>query len=310
LFVTGRIKDVIIIRGTNRHPQELERTAEEADPMLQRGASAAFSVELDGEERLVVVQELDPRFRRTLAERASDEPTRDGELALAPTNADIEGSLRGVVEAVRRTVSEEHGLELHALVLLRAGTIPKTSSGKIQRHACRRDFEAGVLPAEATWTASASPAKERPRPAVRAPEPATSGKSVDEVRVWLAARIAADVGLEPSQVDGRLSFSSYGLDSAKTVALAGDIEAWLGRVVSPTLMFEFSTIDAMPSTARVPRSSQAPRWRSSGSPTSCGRAASGAACYPSGMRSTAASSSRPSRVCDGRSSHSRPCLVA
>lgn len=246
LFVTGRIKDVIIIRGTNRHPQELERTAEEADPVLQRGAGAAFSVELDGEERLVIVQEFDPRFRRTLAERANDDDAaRDGELALATANAGIAGTLRGVVEAVRRAVSEEHGLELHALVLLRAGTIPKTSSGKIQRHACRRDFEAGALHAEATWTASASPVKEKPRPTAPAPEPATPGKSVDEVRAWLAARIAADVGLEPAQVEGRLSFSSYGLDSAKTVALAGDLEAWLGRVVSPTLMFEFPTIDAM-----------------------------------------------------------------
>src|SRR5215210_3204321 len=113
LFVTGRLKDLIILRGRNHYPQDLELTAEESHPALRQGSGAAFSVEAAGEERLVVVQELERR--------------QEGEAAEA-------------AEAVRRAVAETHEVQVHEVVLVRAGTIPKTSSGKIQRHACRAGY--------------------------------------------------------------------------------------------------------------------------------------------------------------------------
>ena len=113
LFVTGRIKDMIIVRGVNRYPQDIEMTVERADRRIRNGASAAFAVDIAGREHLVVVCEVE----------------RDGS-----DNWD------DVIEAIRRNVTTEHELPPDGVILVRSGSIPKTSSGKIQRHACRQGF--------------------------------------------------------------------------------------------------------------------------------------------------------------------------
>ena len=123
LFVTGRLKDLIIIDGRNHYPHDIERTVEAADSALQPGACAAFSVDSDGAERLVIAAEVQ---RRGLE--------RHGET-----------SAHSTVRAIRRAVAETHGLEVHAVRLLRPGSIPKTSSGKLRRLACRDEFLAGTL---------------------------------------------------------------------------------------------------------------------------------------------------------------------
>lgn len=120
LFVTGRLKDVIIIRGRNHYPQDIELTVEQSHPALKSGAGAAFSIEVDSQEQLVIVQEVERTYLR---------------------NLDVDS----VVEAIQTSVSQWHELQVHAVLLLKTGTIPKTSSGKIQRHACRAGFLAGTL---------------------------------------------------------------------------------------------------------------------------------------------------------------------
>jgi acyl-CoA synthetase (AMP-forming)/AMP-acid ligase II len=124
LFVTGRLKDLIIIRGRNLYPQDIELTVERSHPALRPGCGAAFSIELGDEERLVVVQELE--------RNATDTPP--------PVE-----SVEAIGDAVRRAVAEEHEAQVQQVVLLRAGSIPKTSSGKIQRRACRAALLAGKL---------------------------------------------------------------------------------------------------------------------------------------------------------------------
>src|SRR6185503_11791907 len=103
LFVTGRWKDLIIIRGVNHYPQDIELTVEQSHPALRPAGGAAFSVEVRGEEQLVVVQEVDHRKR-----------------------ADLDT----VIGLIRQAVTEQQQLQTHAVVLVKAGTIPKTSSGK------------------------------------------------------------------------------------------------------------------------------------------------------------------------------------
>ncbi len=120
LFVTGRLKDVIIIRGRNHYPQDIELTVEQSHQALKSGAGAVFGVEIDGQEQLVIVQEVERTYLR---------------------NLDVDR----VVEAIQTAVSQFHELQVHAVLLLKTGTIPKTSSGKIQRHACRAGFLAGTL---------------------------------------------------------------------------------------------------------------------------------------------------------------------
>jgi acyl-CoA synthetase (AMP-forming)/AMP-acid ligase II len=128
LFITGRIKDLIIIDGGNHYPQDLELTAEQSHPAIRSGCCAAFPVDVDGEERLVIMVEIDRHYK--------PEPNQGGgQPALTA----------GIVNCIRRAVNEEHGLKTHAVVLLKNGSIPKTSSGKLQRYACRAAYLTGTL---------------------------------------------------------------------------------------------------------------------------------------------------------------------
>lgn len=120
LFITGRLKDVIIIRGQNHYPQDIEALVEQSHPALRLGCGAAFTVEVNGEERLVVVQEVERTWLRKL---------------------DVEM----VARAIRKAVVQQHELHVYAIALIKTGSIPKTSSGKIQRSACRAKFLEGTL---------------------------------------------------------------------------------------------------------------------------------------------------------------------
>jgi acyl-CoA synthetase (AMP-forming)/AMP-acid ligase II len=124
LFVTGRLKDLIIIDGYNHYPQDIELTVEHSYPALRPGCCAAFSVDVAGQERLVIAAEVE---RSYLPRRVQSLDTKE------------------VVQAIRRAVAEYHELSVYAVSLLKPGTIPKTSSGKIQRHVCRTNFLAGSL---------------------------------------------------------------------------------------------------------------------------------------------------------------------
>jgi len=147
LFVTGRIKDLIIIRGRNHYPQDIERTIEACHPSLRQGCSASFSVEVGGEERLVVVAEVERRHQPDRSQptpgnaQAMEERMDHFELAPAPLNQ------KDVLDLIRQAVADQFEVMVHDVVLIKATTIPKTSSGKIQRQSCRAAYLAGRLEA-------------------------------------------------------------------------------------------------------------------------------------------------------------------
>ncbi len=124
LFVTGRLKDLIIIRGSNHYPQDLEHTVERSHRALRPACGAAFSIDAEGAERLIIVQEV------------NDRESVPGEDAVA---------------AIRRALTESHEVHPDAIVLIDARSIPRTSSGKIQRYACREAFLAGTLEVVHEW---------------------------------------------------------------------------------------------------------------------------------------------------------------
>ncbi|MGB3402922.1 MAG: fatty acyl-AMP ligase [Microcoleaceae cyanobacterium] len=126
LFITGRIKEMMILWGRNRYPHEIEQTVEQSHPALRPDCSAAFSIELEGEERLVVAAEVERRFFRQLNSTA-------------------------VIEAIREAINTHHTVDVYSVVLLKPASIPKTSSGKIQRRACRQQFLEGSLKTIAQW---------------------------------------------------------------------------------------------------------------------------------------------------------------
>ncbi|MDA7952114.1 MAG: aminotransferase class I/II-fold pyridoxal phosphate-dependent enzyme [Pirellulaceae bacterium] len=126
IYVTGRLKDMIIVRGVNRYPQDIELTVEKSDSRLATSGTAAFSIDHEGRERLVIVSET-----------------------VRSTNKKWDS----ILEGIRGDVAQQHELPPDAIVLVRPGSIPKTSSGKIQRHACRQDFLEGNLKITSQWLA-------------------------------------------------------------------------------------------------------------------------------------------------------------
>ncbi|HNY64678.1 MAG TPA: fatty acyl-AMP ligase [Deltaproteobacteria bacterium] len=122
LFITGRLKDILILRGRNVYPQDIERTAEESHPGLRKGCNAAFAVDVHSENGVVLLQELTSDYE-ALDEEAADE----------------------ISSSIRTAVAVNHGVQLHDLVLLKSNSLLKTTSGKIQRKLCRREYLAGRL---------------------------------------------------------------------------------------------------------------------------------------------------------------------
>jgi len=205
LFVTGRLKDLIIIRGRNHYPQDIELTVERSHPALQVGSGAAFSVDAsEGRgERLVVVQELARQAR----------------------NADV----GEVARAVRQAVAEQHELQVSAVVLLKPGHIPRTSSGKIQRHACRAGFLAETLEVvgrslidEAVEeTETSSPGTHLTRAGLLALEPEERRPLLEN---YLRPRVAHVVHLAPSSLNPEQPLIALGLDSLMSVELKSSLE--------------------------------------------------------------------------------------
>ncbi|NGZ59808.1 MAG: non-ribosomal peptide synthetase, partial [Nitrospira sp. LK265] len=113
LFVVGRLKDLIIIRGRNHYPHDIEITVQESHQSLKSGGGAAFSIPINDEEQLIVVQEV-----------------------VGASTVDLDS----VASGISRAVTEYHEIQVHAVVLIKPGTLPKTSSGKVQRHLCRARF--------------------------------------------------------------------------------------------------------------------------------------------------------------------------
>ena len=159
LYVSSRLKDLIIIRGLNHSPQDIERTVQQAHPSLRPDNCAAFSIQVDGEERLCVVQEVE---RAEYSDALLDE----------------------IFAAICDAVAEMHGISVYGGALIRRASIPKTTSGKIQRHACRDGYVSGSIKSWKRW-----PAMEN------------SGTRTDALLVWL--RDYAEQRIDSRLIDER-----------------------------------------------------------------------------------------------------------
>ncbi|MEB3123441.1 MAG: fatty acyl-AMP ligase [Snowella sp.] len=126
LFITGRIKDVIIIWGRNHYPQDIEYSVQESHQALRLDCGAAFTIEIDNQDKLVIVQEV--------------ERTYLGKL-----------NVNEVFSTIREAVALHHALQVYAIALIKPASILKTSSGKIQRHACRHAFLTETLAIVGQW---------------------------------------------------------------------------------------------------------------------------------------------------------------
>lgn len=220
LFVTGRLKDLIIIRGVNRYPQDIEMTVEKASSRIQQSAVGAFAVDLAGRERLIIVAEVE----RTRRDDWTD-----------------------VIDAIRSEVTAEHELPPDAIVLVRFGSIPKTSSGKIQRHACREEFMAGTLQIIAEWKgwgqagAAAAPAPESAA-AASAPESAEGAHRVEVAQVVMEhVRVIAKERAKHLSLDSNI-VTDLGLDSLERLQIANSLEETFGGRFPEEVLVEMETV--------------------------------------------------------------------
>ena len=207
LVVTGRHKDLVILRGRNLYPQDLERAVEESHPAFRPGCGAAYAAEGDeGTERLVVIQEV----------RSTD-------------GADLDVPAIGAAAAAE--LSDRHDAALDTLVLIPPRALPKTSSGKVARRIARRSLDDGTLPVLATWRRAAPLAADPALPA--------------DLRDRVAAVVGARLGIAPADLDPDEEFSRYGVDSATAVELSGELQRLLGRPLPATLLYDRPTLAAL-----------------------------------------------------------------
>ncbi|WP_282792783.1 non-ribosomal peptide synthetase [Streptomyces sp. CC224B] len=219
LFVTGRLKDLIIIRGRNYYPQDLERSVEECHPAVRAGCGAAFAVPGPDAEQLVIVCELTPE-----AAAHFDGPA--------------------IAQAIRRTVTERHALRVDGVALLPTGAIPKTSSGKIRRRESRARYLAetlgelyrDVLTPRETWQGHGTRARET-----------LMALPVDQRKAWLTAYVRdAVLGPQdelPAEHAPSTSLTDVGIDSLAAAELAHHVSGDLGVPVSLTEFLENATAE-------------------------------------------------------------------
>jgi amino acid adenylation domain-containing protein/non-ribosomal peptide synthase protein (TIGR01720 family) len=196
LFINGRVKDLIIIRGRNLYPHDLELAVEQCHEALRAGGGAAFSLEIGSEERLVVVQELEPR--------------RHADPAV-------------LVGLIRQTLAEEFEVQPYAILLVKAGSVPKTSSGKVQRGASRSMFETDSFAALAEWRAPLDFGTDDSQQTGTA-EPSNG----EAIASWIRGQLAAMLSIEADGIDVNSSITRYGADSLLAVELTHSIETRFG----------------------------------------------------------------------------------
>ncbi len=212
LYVTGRRKDLVILRGKNHYPQDLELTAERAHVAVRPGCVVAFAVdEADGEEQLALALEVQ---------------NRGG----APCD------FEAVVTTVREAVAAEHGVTPATIVLLEPRALAKTSSGKLRRGECKRLLVEQALGALHTWRAPVPAAIARlDAGALRALALDARAEALEQ---YLAARAADALGLLTTQIDRTLPLRDFGLDSLTAVSFQGDLERELGVSLSLSALLQ------------------------------------------------------------------------
>ncbi|HYL98136.1 MAG TPA: AMP-binding protein, partial [Blastocatellia bacterium] len=229
LFIAGRLKDLIIIRGVNHHPQDIELTVEKSDPSLRPGCVAAFSVDDAGEERLAVVSEVD----------AAVDLRAEGKGAIAA--------------AVRQAVAHEHEIAVCEIVLIKAGTLPKTSSGKIQRAACKAALLQHQLKVVAQW---------------RQPEARHIGDAEMDLDAGVEDLLSAllrSLGIDAIGLKGNEPLTGQGLDSLLAIELAARIERETGARLSASNLLQGAGTSEIVRRIKEARRGSAPETKTDGS---------------------------------------------
>lgn len=211
LYVAGRLKDLIIIRGRNIYPHDVEATVEEALPEVRSGRCCAFSIDGDEGEALVIIGEVDRVHRNGL----------DTAQAFA---------------RLREAISLNHEAEIYDAVFVRTGTFPLTSSGKVQRRRARQEYLEGKLHIVASLRASGPQL---------VPVMVEREQRAAELRAWLAKYLAAKLRRIPDDLPVSQSFERMGLDSLSQVEMITELEEFTGHTLDSAILFDHPSIEQL-----------------------------------------------------------------
>ncbi len=210
LYITGRIRDLIIIRGANHYPQHIEETVFKSHDALQQNACAAFSTDIDNEEKLVIVQEIKRPYIKDLNE---DE----------------------IFEAIRKAISEEHEISAYAIEIISPASIPRTTSGKIKRYECKTAWLNGELKTITSWVQENNN---------NTNEKFNKDKmSFEYMKKWLITWLSNKLNISIQDVDPAKPIMSSGLDSIGAVELEREVNQHFGMEISLSDFLENNTIN-------------------------------------------------------------------
>lgn len=220
LTITGRIKNVIILRGRNLYPEDLQHTAARSHPSLIDHGGTAFSTRVEGEEQIVIVHEVERKF----CDEGVDE----------------------ILLCIRQQIVHEHGVSPYAVVLVKAHTLPRTSSNKLQHGECRKQYQEGKLQVQATWKDPLTPPSNIEsscdaylKLSREDHHPKSSGDQLEltdasQVTSWIINQIAQRTGARRDLIGLDEPLTRFGLDSLAAVEIQCELEQATGRKIPNT----------------------------------------------------------------------------
>ena len=222
LYVTGRSKDVIILRGRNLFPQDIETTVSETVGS-EGGMCAAISVKGPRSEALAVIAEIPRRFD--------------------------ESKLPELAREIRRSIIDTHEVDPRHVCLVRQATVPLTSSGKVQRNRCRELFDDDQIKSKYRYDrASGSEQAPIALPSLPAnPSSEDRDSIIQSIEQWMTQWLVVRAGVAPEKIDLDMPFADYGLDSLTAVELSGETEDWSGVELTPIVAWNHPTVARMSS---------------------------------------------------------------
>ena len=213
LYITGRIKDLIIIRGMNYYPQDIERTAFNAGPDLRIDGAAAFSVLQEGEEKLILIQEVN---RSAVRNPQCDKWAKK----------------------IREGVLKVHGIPVEIIVFIPPMHIPRTTSGKIQRN------KAKLMYLNSEWSKIVGISSlEKIRNSF-----SVSNEKIDSreaLAEFIAGLVARQLAIPKAEIDRSIPFTELGINSMMSLSIRNSLEQALGFIVPAASLFNYNTVHQM-----------------------------------------------------------------
>jgi malonyl CoA-acyl carrier protein transacylase len=217
LYITGRIKDLIIIRGRNYYPHDIEKAVNESHEYLNGLRCAAFSIDKNNLEKLVIIIEV----RRKPQELGAE-----------------------ICSAIVRKISENFNIGVHFIGFTAIGTIPVTTSGKLQRGKSRLNYLKNEFNFLYSFSEDDIQHQDQGEERINEFDDVIAKMPPEKRKIFdfLKERFAVKLGIDKSNISPGTEFGKYGLESIHAIELAGEIEEWVGYSFSPTVIYNNPTL--------------------------------------------------------------------